>query len=73
MTHKKATIDYIHGEDELIRVCNEHPHAIGIKMPTIEKKDLFPFIKTGKVLPRKSFSMGSATAKRYYMEARSIR
>lgn len=73
MTHKKTTIDYIHGEDELIRICNTHPHAIGIKMPTIQKKDLFPFIKTGKVLPRKSFSMGSATAKRYYMEARSIK
>lgn len=73
MTHKKTTIDYIHGEDELIRICQEHPNAIGIKMPTIQKKDLFPFIKTGKVLPRKSFSMGSATAKRYYMEARSIK
>jgi uncharacterized protein (DUF1015 family) len=70
--HKNVTIDYIHGEKELIDLCNEIPGSIGIKMPTIEKKDLFPFIKMGKVLPRKSFSMGSATAKRYYLESRYI-
>jgi uncharacterized protein (DUF1015 family) len=70
--NKHVTIDYIHGEKELIDLCNEIPGSIGIKMPTIEKKDLFPFIKMGKVLPRKSFSMGSATAKRYYLESRYI-
>lgn len=73
MHHPKTTIDYIHGDDELIRLCKMHPHAVGIHMPTLEKKDLFPFIQTGKVLPRKSFSMGCATAKRYYLEARKIR
>ena len=71
--HKEASIDYIHGEDELIRICKNHPNAIGIAMPTLAKKDLFPFIQTGKVLPRKSFSMGCATAKRYYLESRRIR
>jgi uncharacterized protein (DUF1015 family) len=71
--HPKTTIDYIHGDDELIRICKQNPNAVGIHMPALEKKDLFPFIQTGKVLPRKSFSMGSATAKRYYLEARRIR
>lgn len=71
--HPHVTIDYIHGEDELIRVCKANPNAVGIKMPTLAKKDLFPFIQTGKVLPRKSFSMGSATAKRYYLESRRIK
>lgn len=71
--HPNVTIDYIHGEEELVRICNNHPNAVGIKMPTLVKKDLFPFIQTGKVLPRKSFSMGSATAKRYYLESRRIR
>lgn len=71
--HPQVTIDYIHGEDELIRICKAHPNALGIKMPTLAKKDLFPFIQTGKVLPRKSFSMGSATAKRYYLESRRIK
>ena len=71
--HPGVTIDYIHGEDELVRICKAHPNAVGIKMPTLQKKDLFPFIQTGKVLPRKSFSMGSATAKRYYLESRRIK
>lgn len=71
--HPKTTIDYIHGDDELIRICKAYPNAIGIHMPALEKKDLFPFIQSGKVLPRKSFSMGCATAKRYYLEARKIR
>ena len=70
--HQETTIDYIHGDDELIEVCNNNPGSIGIKMPTIEKKDLFPFVQSGKVLPRKSFSMGCATAKRYYLESRFI-
>ncbi len=70
--HKETSIDYIHGEHELIQICQSHPGAIGIKMPALEKKDLFPFVQSGKVLPRKSFSMGSATAKRYYLESRYI-
>lgn len=70
--HKETRVDYIHGDDELVKICNEHPGAIGIRMPALEKKDLFPFIKEQKVLPRKSFSMGSATAKRYYLESRMI-
>ena len=70
--HPNASIDYIHGEQEVIEVCRNHPNTIGIIMPKIEKKEIFPFIKQGKVLPRKSFSMGSATAKRYYLESQLI-
>ena len=72
MHHPKVSIDYIHGDDELIEICNTHENSIGIKMPILERKDLFPFIHAGKILPRKSFSMGSATAKRYYLESRMI-
>jgi len=71
--HKHAKIDYIHGDDELVKICKEHPGAIGIRMPSLDKKDLFPFVQSGKVLPRKSFSMGCATAKRYYLESRLIK
>ncbi|MFU8793476.1 MAG: DUF1015 domain-containing protein [Acholeplasmataceae bacterium] len=70
--HPLASIDYIHGEQEAIEVCKRHENSIGIIMPKIEKKEIFPFIKQGKVLPRKSFSMGSATAKRYYLESQLI-
>lgn len=70
--HPSASIDYIHGEQEVIEVCKRHHNSIGIIMPKIEKKEIFPFIKQGKILPRKSFSMGSATAKRYYLESQLI-
>lgn len=70
--HKEVSIDYIHGDMELIEVCQQHPNSIGIKMPCIERKELFPFIQKGHVLPRKSFSMGCATAKRYYLESQFI-
>ena len=70
--HPMASIDYIHGDEELIQVCKNHPKSIGIKMPCMERSELVPYIQQGKVLPRKSFSMGSATAKRYYLESRFI-
>jgi uncharacterized protein (DUF1015 family) len=71
--HQDMMIDYIHGDEELIEVCNKHEHSLGIHMPILDRKDLFPFIQMGKILPRKSFSMGSATAKRYYLESRFIK
>lgn len=70
--HKNVTIDYVHGEDELIEVCENNPRSVGIKMPCIQRDTLFPYIQEGKVLPRKSFSMGCATAKRYYLESKFI-
>lgn len=70
--HPDAMIDYIHGDKELVRICDKHKQSVGIHMPILDKKDLFPFVQLGKVLPRKSFSMGGATAKRYYLESRII-
>ncbi len=64
--------DYIHGEDELASLAREDG-AIGFILPTFDKSDLFPAIAAGGVLPRKTFSMGEAQEKRYYMEARKIR
>jgi uncharacterized protein (DUF1015 family) len=72
LTHPEVSIDYIHGDHELMEVCDQNPNSIGIRMPALSKEDLFPFIKMGKILPRKSFSMGEATSKRYYFESRYI-
>lgn len=65
-------VDYIHDDDELEALCRENELALGIRMPALAKSDIFPFVKEGKVLPIKSFSMGSATEKRYYLECRKI-
>ena len=65
-------IDYIHGEDE-VRALGRQPGAIAFILPAMGKDELFPTIIHDGVLPRKTFSMGEAASKRYYLEARKIR
>lgn len=69
--HPGAQIDYIHGDETLRRLANR-PDAVGFMPCAFEKADLFPYIQQWGVLPRKTFSMGQAHEKRYYMEARAI-
>ncbi len=67
----EVKVDYVHGEKDLKEVVLKEG-GIGIIMPTIEKSELFEFIIKKGVLPRKSFSMGEAVEKRYYLEAKKI-
>lgn len=69
--HPGAEIDYIHGAD-VVRRLAERPDALGILLQPIDKRSLFPAIRQGGVLPRKTFSMGEAFEKRYYLECRRI-
>ncbi len=67
-----AGIDYIHGFDELVKTVNDIEGSAGFVLPRPEKSDLFATVERGEVLPRKTFSMGDAETKRYYLEARKI-
>ena len=69
--HPEAEIDYIHGEQSL-RALASAPGAVGFLLPEIDKKSFFSDVKKLGVLPRKTFSMGEADEKRFYMEAREI-
>ena len=69
--HSEARIDYIHGEAAL-RGLIDRPDALGLMPRPFDKSELFDAIRRHGVLPRKTFSMGEATEKRYYMEARGI-
>ena len=69
--HEKASIDYIHGEDAL-RALTARPNTTGILLPAMDKFTLFEAVRVGGVLPRKTFSMGEAEEKRYYLECRRI-
>jgi len=69
--HPEARIDYIHGEAAL-RGLIDRPDALGLMPRPFDKSELFAAIRRHGVLPRKTFSMGEATEKRYYMEARGI-
>lgn len=64
-------IDYIHGEDALCELAKAE-NAIGFILPPVEKNAFFQGIIAGGTLPRKTFSMGHAQEKRYYLEAREI-
>lgn len=68
----KTSIDYIHGEENVRKLCEQNRDSTGILLKGIPKGDLFSVLKTGQVLPRKSFSMGEANEKRYYVECRKI-
>ena len=70
-SHPEAGIDYIHGDDVLRRLA-DRPDALGFLPCGFAKADLFPYIESWGVLPRKTFSMGHAHEKRYYFEARRI-
>ena len=70
--HPETKIDFIHDEDELISVSDKNPGSVAIAMPALTKEDLFDYLASGTVLPRKSFSMGHANEKRYYLEAKRI-
>lgn len=69
--HPEAEIDYIHGEQSL-RALAAKPGAVGFLLPEIDKNSFFSDVKKLGVLPRKTFSMGEADEKRFYMEAKKI-
>lgn len=68
--HPEAKLDYIHGAEVVKSLAGER--RVGFILPEISKKDIFRGVVYDGVLPRKTFSMGEANEKRYYMEGRSI-
>ena len=64
-------IDYIHGGDVAVRLA-EKAGSVAFLLPNISKGDFFHSIVVDGVLPRKTFSMGHAQEKRYYLECRRI-
>ena len=67
-----GSIDYIHGAD-VARDLAARPGNIAFLLPAMGKEQLFPTVIRDGVLPRKTFSMGEAHDKRFYLEARKIR
>lgn len=66
-----AFVDYIHGAD-VVETLSKKDGTIGFLLPKMEKSELFPTVVFDGALPRKTFSMGEANEKRYYMECRKI-
>ena len=67
------SLDYIHGEDALFDLAlNAKRPAVGILLPPVRKDGFFATVTAGGPLPRKSFSMGEACEKRFYVECRRL-
>lgn len=64
-------VDYVHGEDVTVKLGSQ-PGNAGFYLPGMDKSDLFKTVILDGALPRKTFSMGEAKEKRFYMEARKI-
>ena len=70
-THN-VEIDYIHGDEECAEL-GKKPGNLAFILSAMAKSELFPTVVNDGVLPRKTFSMGHARDKRYYIEARKIK
>ena len=66
-----AQIDYVHGDEVLERQATLADHA-GFHLPTVSKRELLRRVVHEGPLPRKTFSMGEAHEKRFYVETRRI-
>ena len=69
--HPMAQLDYIHGEDAVAELSAK-PNSMGFLLPALSKLRLFKSIAQDGALPRKTFSMGEADEKRFYLECRKI-
>lgn len=65
-------IDYIHGDD-VVRELTASENTIGFMVDKMEKNDLFTTVIKDGALPRKTFSMGEAQDKRFYLECKKIK
>lgn len=73
LAQNAGRIDYIHGEDVTCDLARRAGDSIGFLLPPMGKDQLFPTVIFDGVLPRKTFSMGHAHDKRFYLEARAIK
>ena len=69
--HPEAKVDYIHGDDTVAELAAGG--NMGFILPAMDKNDLFKTVILNGALPRKTFSMGEACEKRFYLECREIR
>ena len=65
-------MDFIHGKDELLALADKNKNSVSVILPPIKKDSFFEGIAKSGVYPRKTFSMGSALEKRFYIECRKI-
>jgi hypothetical protein len=69
--HPSVGIDFIHGTESLVALAKK-PGNLGLYLPPVDKASFFGTVIRDGIMPRKTFSMGEAPEKRFYIEARRI-
>ncbi len=69
--HPEAELEYIHGEEACRKLCDA-PDRLAVILPDFDKESLFETVRRDGAFVRKSFSMGHADDKRFYLECRRI-
>ncbi len=72
LKENSGEVDYIHGED-VVKNLSSQNNNIGFLLPAMDKSELFKTVILDGALPRKTFSMGEAFEKRYYIEGKKIK
>ena len=72
LSSHNGKVDYIHGDDVVTSLSHEEQN-IGFLLPSMEKNQLFKTVIVDGALPRKTFSMGHAWDKRFYLECRKVK
>ena len=72
LAENAGKIDYVHDRDAAEQFAKTE-NTVSILLPVFDKAELFAFGAAGKILPRKTFSLGHGREKRYYLEGRKIR
>lgn len=72
LEEKKGEVDYIHGVDVTLELGSKE-NNLGLILPDVAKENFFSDMLKDGAYPRKTFSIGHANEKRYYMEARKIK
>lgn len=70
--HQNTELDYVHG-DAVVEDLGRKERNIGFLLSPMSKNDLFKTVIVDGALPRKTFSMGEANEKRFYLECRSLK
>ena len=67
-----GAVDYVHDDASAVE-AGSRPGCAYILLPAVERKDIFEVVRRKELFPKKSFSIGNAREKRYYLECRKIR
>ncbi len=73
LVNNGGKVDYIHGEESLVKLVKNDETAVGITFDKLKKEELFKYVSEKGSLPRKTFSMGEGVEKRYYLEGKRIK